>query len=189
MKQQKIEENFREIISHLGLDINDPSLKDTPKRVAKMYCKELCYGLDKQNFPECTTFPNKNKYDEMVVVANIKVHSLCEHHFLPFTGVAKIGYIPGKVLIGLSKINRIVDFFARKPQVQEGLTVEIFEKLQELLGVNDIGISIVADHLCVKIRGCSDHSITITNKFGGKFFDNPITRKEFLDVTKTHSPT
>ena len=180
MNQDKIEENFKDIITSLGLNINNISIKDTPKRIAKMYCTELFYGLDKKNFPKCTVFPNDKKYDEMVLLNNIKVYSFCEHHFLPFIGTAKVAYIPKDFIIGLSKINRIVDFFARKPQVQERLTVEIFEKLKHILKTDDIGVSITADHFCVKIRGCSDNSITTTNKFGGVFFDNITTRAEFL---------
>lgn len=167
---KSIEFHFAKIMEALGLDLDDPSLMETPKRVAKMYVNEVFKGLDPANFPNISLFENTNNYREMVLVDNITLYSYCEHHFVPFFGKAAVAYIPKNKVIGLSKINRIVQFFASKPQIQERLTVEIGQKLKELLKTDDIAVYIQANHLCVASRGVNDvNCITKTNYFSGKF--------------------
>ena len=179
-KIELISSHFEEIMRVLGLDLNDDSLKDTPRRVAKMYVKEVFSGLDPKNKPEVTLFDNKYSYDEMLLEKNIKVHSFCEHHFVPIIGKAHVAYISSGKVIGLSKINRIVDFFCRRPQVQERLTVQIAEELKKILQTEDVAVAITANHMCVILRGIKDHdSSTYTSSFHGKFKEKEY-RREFL---------
>ena len=179
-KIQKIAWHFEEIMDTLGLDLNDDSLHGTPMRVAKMYVNEIFQGLDPKNKPEITLFENKFNYKQMLVERNIKVHSYCEHHFVPITGKAHVAYISNGQVIGLSKINRIVDYFARRPQVQERLTEQIAEELKKVLGTEDVAVLIDADHMCVIMRGVKDHgSSTTTSSFHGKFQDKEF-KNEFL---------
>ncbi len=169
-KLNAIEFHFEEIMKVLGLDLKNASLSETPKRVAKMYVTEVFKGLDITQFPNVSFFENTNQYHEMIMVNNIKMYSYCEHHFVPVFGKASVAYIPKDRVIGLSKINRIVQFFASKPQIQEKLTVEIGEKLKDLLKTDDIAIHIEATHLCVASRGIEDESSqTKTYYFNGKF--------------------
>lgn len=177
---EKIASHFTEIMHTLGLDLTDDSLSGTPRRVAKMYVQEIFNGLYPQNKPSAKLFENKYQYNEMLVEANIKVHSYCEHHFVPIIGKAHVAYISNGKVIGLSKINRIVDYFSRRPQVQERLTVQIAEELKKVLQTNDVAVVIDAEHMCVKLRGIKDeHSSTITTAFHGKF-KQESTKKEFL---------
>lgn len=184
-KIELISSHFEEIMRVLGLDLNDDSLQGTPKRVAKMYIKEVFYGLDPKNKPSITLFENKYQYDEMLVEKDIKVHSFCEHHFVPIVGKADVAYISNGKVIGLSKINRIVDYFSRRPQVQERLTVQIANELKKILETEDVAVAITADHMCVTLRGIMDqNSTTYTSSFHGKFKEKE-TRKEFLDIIRT----
>lgn len=183
-KRELIDNAFFNIMTWMGLDLKDPSLKDTPKRVAKMFCEEIFTGLDYKNFPECTAIPNDMNYDEMIVTT-AAVKSTCEHHCVAILGQATIGYIPGGRLLGLSKFNRVVDFFARRPQVQERLTAQISAALQHILQTDDVGVVIDAEHLCVKFRGVQDAaSHTITSQLGGRFRDGTV-RSEFLALYKS----
>ena len=169
-KMVAIRHHFGKIMETLGLDLNDASLRDTPKRVAKMFVKELFTGLDQRNFPAITTFPNDYGYREMLVEKNISLYSCCEHHFLPIIGRAHVAYFPKDKVVGLSKLNRLVQYHARRPQVQERLTVQIAQSLKEVLGTEDVAVYITADHLCVAARGVEDtHSATTTSHFGGRF--------------------
>ena len=180
-KINKIANHFKAIMIELGLDMENSSLKDTPLRVAKMYVNEVFKGLDKGNFPKITTFEDELNYKGLVQVDDIKIHSYCEHHFIPFIGIARVAYIVDKKMVGLSKINRIVDFYARKPQVQEKLTQEIFNGLSKILETEDIAVEITAEHLCVKLRGVQDqNSKTTTRKLGGAFMKDDRLRNEFL---------
>jgi len=178
-----IRNNFQDIMETLGLDMNDDSLQDTPNRVAKMYVNEIFWGLDYEAFPKCTTIDNKMHYDEMVVERGINVQSNCEHHFVVIDGVATVGYIPNKTVLGLSKMNRIVEYFSKRPQVQERLTEQIFHSLQYILDTEDVAVVIDAQHFCVKSRGVEDvGSSTVTSRMGGAFKDNAITRNEFMSL-------
>ena len=180
-KQSKLKDHFTEVLNILGLDLTDDSLFDTPRRIAKMYVNEIFSGLDYSNFPKLTVIENKMKVDEMVKVANIDLSSTCEHHFITIDGTATVAYIPAKKVIGLSKINRIVRFFAQRPQVQERLNEQVLVALQTLLETDDVAVSIKATHFCVKARGVMDaNSETTTTSLGGHFKTNPDTRKEFL---------
>lgn len=180
-KIQKIEKNFREIMNVLGLDLKDDSLADTPRRIAKMYVKELFSGLNEANFPSMTVIENKMQYDQMVVVQDIEVLSVCEHHFQTIEGRATVAYIPNKKVIGLSKINRIVEFFARRPQVQERLTKQIADCLQTVLGTDNVAVHINAKHYCVIARGIQDsNSSTVTSDLRGDFKASAETRQEFM---------
>lgn len=180
-----IECKFKEIMECLGLDLNDDSLKETPKRVAKMFVNEIFWGLDSDNFPKCTAVENKMGYDSMIVERGISVKSQCEHHFVSILGEATVGYIPNGKVLGLSKLNRIVEYFSRRPQIQERLTEQIFYALKYILNTDNIAVSITADHLCVKTRGVEDfNSKTTTNKLGGAFKNDPSTREEFMRCTK-----
>jgi len=180
-KIQIIQDNFRNIMHTLGLDLTDDSLKGTPYRVAKMYVKEVFGGLKPERQPGMSTFDNKYKYNEMLVEKNITLYSHCEHHFLPIVGKAHVAYISKGQVIGLSKINRIVDYYAKRPQVQERLTMQVVKAMQEALGTEDVACVIDAKHLCVNSRGISDiQSSTVTSEFGGQFKD-PQIRREFLD--------
>lgn len=184
LKKESIEIYFNGIMNVLGLDLEDDSLKDTPKRVAKMFVDEIFYGLNYDNFPKATTVENKMKYDELVLINDINVQSNCEHHFVVIDGLASFAYIPKDQVIGLSKINRIVEFFSKRPQIQERLTEQIFYALRYILDTEDIAISIKATHYCVKARGIQDvQSSTTTSKLGGKFRD-PELRNEFLNLIK-----
>lgn len=180
-KINRIEENVRQILETLGMDLTDDSLQGTPKRVAKSFVNELFAGLNPINKPHLSTFENNYKYGEMLVEKNIVVYSTCEHHLLPIVGKAHIAYISSGRVIGLSKMNRIVDHFAKRPQVQERLTMQVVQALQEALGTQDVACVIDAKHLCVNSRGVRDiESSTVTSEFGGKFKEKD-TRREFLD--------
>ncbi|MDR2205378.1 MAG: GTP cyclohydrolase I FolE [Flavobacteriaceae bacterium] len=180
-KIEKIEKLFAEIMHTLGLDMMDDSLKDSPKRVAKMYVNEIFGGLLPENKPKISTFSNKYKYRQMLVEKDISMYSFCEHHFLPIIGKAHVAYISNGKVIGLSKINRIVDYYAKRPQVQERLTMQIADAMKEALGTKDVACIIDAKHLCVNCRGIKDEaSSTITAELSGIFRTNPITRQEFL---------
>lgn len=184
VKMESIKYHFGKIMETLGLDLDDPSLQKTPERVAKMYVNEVFKGLDKNNFPKVSFFENTSRYREMILVDNITVYSYCEHHFVPFFGKAAVAYIPNERVIGLSKINRIVQFLASKPQIQERLTMEIGKKFTELLKTDDIAIYIEANHLCVASRGVKDNnSLTSTTFFGGKFARNKL-KNRFLKAVK-----
>jgi len=175
-----IEERFAEIMDILGLDLKDDSLRGTPKRVAKMYVKEIFNGLNPANKPKMALFENKYKYNEMLVEKNISFYSNCEHHFVPIMGKAHIAYISNGTVVGLSKLNRLVDYFAKRPQVQERLTMQIAKELQKDLGTDDVAVLIDAKHLCVASRGVEDDtSSTVTAFYGGKFKDEKV-REEFL---------
>lgn len=179
-----IKDDVRHIMETLGLDLTDDSLKGTPNRVAKMFVKEIFGGLDPAKKPSASTFDNKYKYGEMLVEKNITVYSTCEHHLLPIVGRAHIAYISNGTVVGLSKMNRVVDYFAKRPQVQERLTIQIVRELQNVLGTKDVACVIDAKHLCVNSRGIRDiESSTVTSEFGGKFKDM-ATRREFLDYIK-----
>jgi GTP cyclohydrolase I len=179
-KIAEIEGHFRAIMETLGLDLTDDSLKGTPRRVAKMYVKEIFQGLNPANKPAIALFDNKYKYNEMLVEKNISFYSNCEHHFVPIIGKAHVAYISNGKVIGLSKLNRLVEYFAKRPQVQERLTMQIGKELQKDLGTEDVAIVIDAKHLCVASRGVEDDtSSTITAFYGGKFKDEK-TKEEFL---------
>jgi GTP cyclohydrolase I len=180
-KYLKIKDSLTVIMKTLGLDLNDDSLQETPHRIAKMYVHEIFSGLDYAHFPKITVIENKMKVDEMVKVKDISLTSTCEHHFVTIDGTARVAYIPGDKIIGLSKINRIVRFFAQRPQVQERLTQQILVALQTLLGTDDVAVTIDATHYCVKSRGVMDAgSTTQTTALGGAFKDSHRTRDEFL---------
>lgn len=180
-KIERIRENIREVMLTLGLDLEDDSLKGTPDRVAKMYVKEIFGGLHPDRKPRSSTFKNKYKYGEMLVEKNIIVYSTCEHHLLPIIGKAHIAYISGGTVVGLSKMNRIVDYFAKRPQVQERMNIQIVKELQKVLGTKDVACVIDAKHLCVNSRGIRDvESSTVTAEYGGKFKEEAV-RREFLD--------
>ena len=179
-KIKKIESHFKEIMETLGLDLTDDSLKGTPQRVAKMYVTEIFSGLDPANKPSAKLFENKYKYNQMLVEKDITFYSNCEHHFVPIFGKAHVAYISNGKVIGLSKLNRIVQYFAKRPQVQERLTVQIAKELQNVLKTEDVAILIDAKHLCVSSRGVQDHnSATVTSFYGGKFAGE-TTKQEFL---------
>jgi GTP cyclohydrolase IA len=179
-KYRRIKESFAEIARTLGLDLADDSLSETPHRIAKMYVDEIFSGLDYAHFPKATAIVNKMGVDEMVRVSDIAVVSTCEHHFITIDGVADIAYIPAGKIIGLSKINRIVRFFAQRPQVQERLTQQVLVALQTLLGTEDVAVTINATHYCVKARGVMDAgSSTRTCALGGRFKIDPLTRAEY----------
>jgi GTP cyclohydrolase I len=179
--RETIAHSFTNIMKCLGLDLDDDSLKDSPNRVANMYIDEIFSGLNYENFPKCTTVENKMGYDEMVVITGINVSSNCEHHFVAIDGVAKIAYIPKKKVLGLSKFNRITNFFSRRPQIQERLTEQIYWALAYVLETDNIAVEIVATHHCVKSRGVMDNnSLTTTRKLGGCFMEPPV-RAEFLN--------
>ena len=183
-KLNRIELDVEHIMETLGLDLNDDSLSGTPKRVAKMFVNELFSGLDPKNKPKASTFENKYKYGEMLVEKNITLYSTCEHHLLPIVGRAHVAYISNGTVVGLSKMNRIVEYYANRPQVQERLTIQIVRELQEVLNTKDVACVIDAKHLCVNSRGIKDiESSTVTSEFGGQF-KNKDVRREFLDYIK-----
>ena len=180
-KTSIIKKNIREIMHTLGLDLNDDSLMGTPARVAKMFVKEIFSGLNPELRPKSSTFENKYNYGEMLVEKNINVYSTCEHHLLPIVGKAHVAYISNRTVIGLSKINRIVEYYSKRPQVQERLTKQIVSELQKVLKTEDIACVIDAKHLCVNSRGIKDiDSSTITSEFDGKFKYDQTTKDEFL---------
>lgn len=180
-----IETPFREIMRYgIGLNLSDDSLQDTPKRIAKMYGQEIFYGLNYDNFPSATVIENKMQYNEVVAVGDIDVLSVCEHHFVPFIGKANVGYIPRTKVMGLSKFNRIVDFFSRRPQVQERLGEQIHAALSYILETDDVAVVIKAEHYCVKLRGVKQDSFTITSKLSGRFRSVPELRSEFFALMK-----
>ncbi|GJM28137.1 MAG: GTP cyclohydrolase 1 [Cyclobacteriaceae bacterium] len=180
-KMDKIEHHFREIMNVLGLDLNDDSLQGTPKRVAKMYVKEIFSGLNPDNKPHAKLFDNKFKYNEMLVEKDITFYSNCEHHFVPIIGKAHVGYISSGKVIGLSKINRIVQYFAKRPQVQERLTMQIAEDLKSALNTESVGVVVDATHLCVSSRGVGDTNSTTGTAYFSGLFREPNTRSEFLN--------
>ena len=180
-KMARIEHHFREIMNVLGLDLNDDSLRGTPERVAKMYVQEIFSGLNPKNKPHAKLFDNKFRYNEMLVEKDITFYSNCEHHFVPIIGKAHVGYISSGKVIGLSKINRIVQYYAKRPQVQERLTMQIAEDLKSTLKTESVGVVVDATHLCVSSRGVGDtNSTTGTAYFSGEFKE-PNTRAEFLN--------
>lgn len=184
-KIEKITKNFKEIMETLGLDLDNDSLQDSPRRVAKMYVQEYFQGLKAENFPRITVIENEMLYDQMVVVRDINVMSVCEHHFVTIHGIAHVAYIPSHGVVGLSKINRIVDYFSRRPQVQERLTKQIADSLAFILKTEDVAVFIKAKHYCVISRGVKDtNSETITTDLRGAFKENPETRSEFLSVCR-----
>ena len=183
-KIEKIQASVRDILTTLGMDLTDDSLNDTPKRVAKMFVKDIFGGLNPERKPKSSSFDNKYKYGEMLVEKNITLYSTCEHHLLPIVGIAHVAYISKGTVVGLSKMNRIVDYYAKRPQVQERLNIQIVRELQEVLGTEDVACVIDAKHLCVNSRGIRDiQSSTVTAEYGGKFKEQ-ATRKEFLDYIK-----
>ena len=182
---KNIENSFTEIMKNIGLDLTDDSLIDTPKRMAKMFLNELFWGLKEENFPKITTVENKMNYDEMVLERDIKVCSVCEHHFVTIWGKAHVAYIPNNKVLGLSKLNRVVEYFCKRPQIQERLGEQIYYALQYVLETEDIAVVIDAEHFCVKSRGVEDiGSSTVTSKLGGKFKDIPQLRAEFLSLIR-----
>ena len=184
-KIAEIEKSFSHIMQVLGLDLNDDSLMETPKRVAKMYVNEIFWGLDYDAFPKCTTVNNKMKYNEMVVERNVNVQSNCEHHFVVIDGLATVAYVPKDKVLGLSKINRIVEYFSKRPQIQERLTEQIFHTLQYILDTQDVAVLIDAQHYCVKSRGVEDTgSSTVTVRLGGGFKNHPEVRNEFYQIAR-----
>ncbi|WP_144212167.1 GTP cyclohydrolase I FolE [Shewanella donghaensis] len=184
-RKEKIEHHMKEVLTLMSLDLSDDSLMDTPRRIAKMYVDEIFSGLDYQNFPKITVIDNKMGVDEMVRVQDISLTSTCEHHLVTIDGFATVAYLPRTKIIGLSKINRIVRFFAQRPQVQERLTQQVLVALQTLLETKDVAVKMDAVHYCVKSRGVMDStSSTTTTALGGVFKSNPATRAEFLHQSK-----
>ena len=185
-KIDHIEAHFTNIMRILGLDLSDDSLVETPKRVAKMYVNEIFWGLDYEAFPKCTTVNNKMKYNEMVVERNVSVQSNCEHHFVVIDGLATVAYVPKDRVLGLSKINRIVEYFSKRPQIQERLTEQIFHTLQYILDTEDVAVMIDAQHYCVKSRGVEDTgSSTVTSRLGGGFKSDIAVRNEFYSIARS----
>jgi GTP cyclohydrolase I len=183
-KIERISRHFREIMETLGLDLSDDSLRGTPNRVAKMYVKEIFSGLNPKNKPKIALFDNKYGYNEMLVEKDITFYSNCEHHFVPIIGKAHVAYISNGNVIGLSKLNRIVQYYAKRPQVQERLTMQIAQELCDVLGTDDVAIVIDAQHLCVSSRGVQDvNSSTVTTYYGGAFMLD-AKRNEFLQYLK-----
>ena len=187
-KIAKIEESVKDILHALGMDLTDDSIQGTPKRVAKAFINEMFMGLDPKNKPKASTFDNNYNYGEMLVEKNIVLYSTCEHHLLPIIGRAHVAYISDSKVIGLSKMNRIVEYFSKRPQVQERLTMQIVQAMQEALGTQDVACVIDAKHLCVNSRGIKDiESSTVTSEFGGKFKEKE-TKKEFLQYLQMNTP-
>jgi|TARA_B110000483_G_scaffold79919_1_gene99488 GTP cyclohydrolase I len=187
-KIAKIEESVKDILHALGMDLTDDSIQGTPKRVAKAFINEMFMGLDPKNKPKASTFDNNYNYGEMLVEKNIVLYSTCEHHLLPIIGRAHVAYISDGKVIGLSKMNRIVEYFSKRPQVQERLTMQIVQAMQEALGTQDVACVIDAKHLCVNSRGIKDiESSTVTSEFGGKFKEKE-TKKEFLQYLQMNTP-
>jgi len=183
-KMKKIEASFRDIMDTLGLDLTDDSLKGTPKRVAKMFVKEIFAGIKPDAKPSITLFENKFNYKNMLVEKGIRVQTFCEHHFLPIWGKAHVAYIANDQVIGLSKLNRIVEYYCKRPQVQERLTVQIAEELKKVLNTEDVAVYIEAKHMCVQARGIEHHDCsTVTTEYGGKFLNENV-KNEFLSTLK-----
>jgi GTP cyclohydrolase IA len=183
-KVELIKKDVENILQTLGMDLTDDSIKGTPNRVAKMFVKEIFGGLNPNKKPGSSTFENKYKYGEMLVEKNITIYSTCEHHLLPIVGRAHVAYISNGTVVGLSKMNRIVDYFAKRPQVQERLTIQIVQELKKVLNTEDVACVIDAKHLCVNSRGIRDiESSTVTSEFGGRFKEETV-RREFLDYIK-----
>lgn len=188
-KLKIISRNFREILETLGMDLKNDSLADSPDRIARMYVNEIFRGLDPANFPKITVIENDMKYDQMIVIRDVTVISTCEHHFVTIDGRATIAYIPNGKVIGLSKINRIADFFARRPQVQERLTKQIADCLVHVLETEHVAVHINAKHYCVVARGVEDAaSTTVTSDLRGDFRNDPRTRSEFMNHCQTGNP-
>jgi len=184
-KKQKIKKSFIDIMETLGLDLSDDSLRDTPDRVSHMFVNEIFWGLKPENFPKITTVENKMNYDSMIVEKNVTVQSNCEHHFIVIDGIAHVAYIPKDKVLGISKINRLVEYFAKRPQIQERLTEQVFYALEYILETSDIAIMIDAKHYCVKSRGVEDESSeTVTSKMGGVFKSDKHIRKEFFEMIR-----
>jgi len=176
-----IQEKVQDILQILGMDLNDDSLKGTPMRVAKMYVNEIFGGLKPEKKPKASTFKNNYRYGEMLVEKNITLYSTCEHHLLPIVGKAHLAYISNGSVVGLSKMNRIVDYYAKRPQVQERLTLQIVQEMQQILNTKDVACVIDAKHLCVNSRGINDiSSSTVTSEFGGRFKSQEL-KQEFLN--------
>lgn len=181
-KIKKITWHFEKIMHVLGLDLTDDSLSGTPHRVAKMYVKEIFSGLNPDNKPEISLFENRYGYKNMLVEKDITLYSTCEHHFVPIIGKVHVAYIPGDQVIGLSKINRLVQYYAKQPQVQERLTIQVAAALKEILQHDDVAVLVEADHLCVASRGIKDtNSVTITTNYSGQF-ENQAVQQEFLSI-------
>ncbi len=184
-KIARITDKFRDIMTIMGMDLTDDSLKGTPKRVAKMFIKEIFRGLDPANKPAITLFENKFQYQEMLVERDIRVNSYCEHHFVPIVGKAHVAYISSGYVIGLSKMNRLVEYFSKRPQVQERLTVQIGEELKKVLHTADVAVIIEADHMCVSQRGVEDPgSSTVTSFYSGRFEDAAVRQELFHHIKK-----
>jgi GTP cyclohydrolase I len=180
-----LEEAFTTIWKTVGLDLNDDSLAETPNRMAKMYINEIYFGLKEENFPKCTVVENKMGHDEMVVERNVVVMSNCEHHGVVIDGLATVAYVPTTKVLGLSKINRIVEYFSKRPQIQERLTEQVFYALQYILETENVAVMIDAKHYCVASRGVEDTgSRTITSRLGGGFKTDPAARAEFLSIAR-----
>ena len=180
-----IESHMTRIMETLGLDLSDDSLIETPKRWAKMAVNEIFWGLDYEAFPKCTTVDNKMKYNEMVCERNVNVQSNCEHHLVVIDGLATVAYVPKDKVLGLSKINRIVEYFSKRPQIQERLTEQIFHTLQFILDTEDVAVMIDAQHYCVKSRGVEDTgSSTVTSRLGGGFKTDSAARAEFYQIAR-----
>ncbi|MEM7183159.1 MAG: GTP cyclohydrolase I FolE [Spirochaetota bacterium] len=185
-KETIIRENFQKIMETLGLDLQDDSLRDTPSRVAKMYVREIFRGLNPANKPKISVFDNKYKYGQMLLEKNITFHSACEHHFLPIIGKAHIAYISSGKVIGLSKLNRLVDYYASRPQVQERMTVQLLKSLQQALDTEDVAVCLDAKHLCVSARGIRDtNSTTVTTEFSGKFLEDSLRNEFYMHIQNT----
>lgn len=181
-----LENAFTTIWKTVGMDLNDDSLQETPNRMAKMYINEIYFGLKEENFPKCTTVNNKMQYNEMVVERNVSVQSNCEHHGVIIDGLATVAYVPKDRVLGLSKINRIVEYFSKRPQIQERLTEQIFHTLQYILDTEDVAVMIDAQHYCVKSRGVEDTgSSTVTSRLGGGFKSDPAVRNEFYSIARS----
>jgi GTP cyclohydrolase I len=180
-KIEAISGHFQAIMRELGLDLTDDSLAGTPRRVAKMFVQEWFKGLNPEHRPEVRLFDNRYQYQQLLVERDITLFSCCEHHFVPIIGKAHVAYLPGQHVVGLSKLNRVVQYYARRPQVQERLTRQVAEHLRQSLGTDDVAVLIEADHLCVMSRGVNDtSSSTITSEYGGKFLEDSVLRNEFL---------
>jgi len=182
-RRTHIEQHMREVLRLIGLDLRDDSIEETPARLAKMFVDEIFSGLDYANFPKITNIANRMKVSEMVLVNDVTLTSTCEHHFVTIDGMVSVAYYPKKCVIGLSKINRVVAFFAQRPQVQERLTEQILLAFQTILETEDVAVYVKATHFCVKCRGIKDaNSYTVTSAFGGVFLEDRETRKEFLSL-------
>ena len=182
-RRTAIQQKMREVMELIGLDLTDDSLEETPVRLAKMYVDEIFSGLDYENFPKITNIENRMKVSEMVLINAVTLTSTCEHHFVTIDGLVSVAYYPKKWVIGLSKINRVVQFFAQRPQVQERLTEQILLAFQTILETDDVAVYMKATHFCVKCRGIKDsNSYTVTSAFGGVFLEDRETRKEFLSL-------